>query len=198
MPAHKRSDIQIEKDREQIAKWSLRGWSLRKIARELNLSKSQIDYDIKEIQRQWHKDTAIALDEHKEKVLAELIEVKNEAWAAWERSQNNFESKTATLQSKTKKKIDPNTGMETEETKPVPINQVIHTENRFGDPRFLDQVNKCIERRCKLLGLDAPQKQEHTGKDGGPIIIDQCRNAITEQLKNNPELEEKIKNAFSD
>ncbi len=37
-----------------------------------------------------------------------------------------------------------------------------------------------------------------TGKDGGPIMVEQCRNAITEQLKNNPELEEKIKNAFSD
>jgi len=182
MAAPKRSDIQIEKDREQIARWSLRGWSLRKIARELNLSKSQIEYDIKAIKNQWHKDTAIAIDEHKEKVLAELAEVRNEAWLAWERSQNDFKTQTATLQSKTKKKIDPVTGEEKEETKPVPINQVIHTENRFGDPRFLDQVNKCIERRCKLLGLDAPQKQEHTGKDGGPIVVDQFKGWTTEEV----------------
>lgn len=29
-----------------------------------------------------------------------------------------------------------------------------------GDPRFLSGVERCIERRCKLLGLDAPEKFE--------------------------------------
>jgi len=52
-----------------------------------------------------------------------------------------------------------------------PINQTVHTETRAGDPRFLAEINKLIERECKLLGLDAPTKQEYTGKDGGPIVI---------------------------
>jgi hypothetical protein len=34
-------------------------------------------------------------------------------------------------------------------------------------------VMSCIEKRCKLLGLDAPAKQEVTGKDGGPIQTEQ-------------------------
>lgn len=38
-----------------------------------------------------------------------------------------------------------------------------------GDPRFLQGVQWCIDRRCKLLGLDAPTKQEITGKDGAPL-----------------------------
>lgn len=32
------------------------------------------------------------------------------------------------------------------------------SEDGPGDKRFLDVVHKCIERRCKLFGLDAPDK----------------------------------------
>ena len=34
----------------------------------------------------------------------------------------------------------------------------VMTEERTGDPRYLDGVMRCIERRCHLLGLDAPAK----------------------------------------
>jgi hypothetical protein len=30
-------------------------------------------------------------------------------------------------------------------------------EPRDGNPKFLDGVQRCIERRCKLLGIDAPE-----------------------------------------
>lgn len=33
-------------------------------------------------------------------------------------------------------------------------------ENTVGDPRFLNGIDRCIERRCKLLGLDAPIKHK--------------------------------------
>ena len=35
----------------------------------------------------------------------------------------------------------------------------------------LDRVLKILEREAKLLGLDAPAKQEITGSDGGPVQI---------------------------
>lgn len=35
-----------------------------------------------------------------------------------------------------------------------------------GNPSFLAGVERCIERRCKLLGLDAPQKIAPTTPDG--------------------------------
>lgn len=28
----------------------------------------------------------------------------------------------------------------------------------------------CIDRRCKIFGLDAPEKRELTGKDGSPLL----------------------------
>lgn len=41
-----------------------------------------------------------------------------------------------------------------------------------GDPKAAIAAVRVIERQCKLQGLDAPEKHEHTGKDGGPIAID--------------------------
>lgn len=38
-----------------------------------------------------------------------------------------------------------------------------------GDYRFLQGAQWCIEQRCKILGLYAPTRNEHTGKDGGAI-----------------------------
>jgi hypothetical protein len=38
-----------------------------------------------------------------------------------------------------------------------------------GDDKKIGRVLQVMERRAKLLGLDAPVKQEVTGTDGGPI-----------------------------
>ena len=34
----------------------------------------------------------------------------------------------------------------------------VKKEGQAGDPRFLDGVLKCVERRCSILGLDAPKQ----------------------------------------
>ena len=39
-------------------------------------------------------------------------------------------------------------------------------------PKWLTIRLQCQERRAKVLGLDAAQKLEHSGKDGGPIQVD--------------------------
>jgi hypothetical protein len=36
----------------------------------------------------------------------------------------------------------------------------------LGDPRFLDQISKCIASRRALLGIDAPTKIAPTSPDG--------------------------------
>lgn len=40
---------------------------------------------------------------------------------------------------------------------------------RSGDALAVDRVLKIMDRRAKMLGLDAPQSLEVMGKDGGPI-----------------------------
>jgi hypothetical protein len=42
----------------------------------------------------------------------------------------------------------------------------VRKEAREGNPAFLAGVQWCVTRRCALLGLDAPQRSELTGKGG--------------------------------
>ena len=40
-----------------------------------------------------------------------------------------------------------------------------------GDERAVDRALKIMERRARLLGLDAPSKTEQSGSDGEPLKI---------------------------
>ena len=45
-----------------------------------------------------------------------------------------------------------------------------HWENR-RQPQVTDRILRIMERRAKLLGLDAPERTELTGKDGEAIKV---------------------------
>lgn len=51
-----------------------------------------------------------------------------------------------------------------------------------GQQGAIDRVLKIMKRRANLLGIDAPKRTELTGKDGGPIEIDDAREAIQRKL----------------
>jgi hypothetical protein len=92
------------------------------------------------------------LDAYKARELAKLDHAERRYWEAWERSIEEFRSRTIKAKGiKADQKI---------QAKPEQAEQTIYTENRCGDPRFLDGVLKCIERRCKLLGLDVYSRTE--------------------------------------
>jgi transcriptional regulator with XRE-family HTH domain len=184
----KRSNFQVRQDRVKIAELYLRGCSQAEIAGRFGFTQQQISYDLKAIQAEWQRNTTLALDAHKARELAKIDHAERCYWQAWERSIEEFRSRTIKAKgTKDDQKV---------QTKPQQAEQTIYTENRSGDPRFLDGVLKCIERRCKLLGLDAPARNEHSGKDGGPIVVEDRRMAVRQQLKSNPQLLERIKNAL--
>jgi len=49
-------------------------------------------------------------------------------------------------------------------------------------PEITDRILRIMERRAKLLGLDAPTRTELTGKDGGAIEVDDARESIQRKL----------------
>jgi hypothetical protein len=51
-----------------------------------------------------------------------------------------------------------------------------------GEPRPIETALRLSERRSKLLGLDAPSKQEVSGPDGGAIPIEDARNLLAARL----------------
>ena len=160
MGIRKRSTIEIKRDRAKIAELYIQGKYQSEIARILEVTQQQISYDLQAIQAEWLKNTTLALDEYKARELAKIDHTERCYWEAWERSIEEFRSRTIKAKGiKADQKV---------QAKPEQAEQTIYTENRCGDPRFLDGVLKCIERRCKLLGLDAPAKVETEGI----VIID--------------------------
>ena len=71
----------------------------------------------------------------RERELQRIDRVEREAWAAWERSQQPVQSAVVTgedIAKRTRKSV----------------------QQKYGDPRFLDIVHKCIAQRRAMLGLD--------------------------------------------
>lgn len=135
MSAKKRIKTQIIKDRLKIAELYIQGRYQSEIADSLGLSQQQISYDLRAIQRQWQKLTQIKIDEHKTKELAKIDHLERIYWQEWEESRKEKVSKTLTAKDATQAK------------------KTLKTEERCGDPRYLDGIQWCIEHRCKLLGI---------------------------------------------
>lgn len=88
-----------------------------------------------------------------------------EANDAWERSKLNREIQSV-------KKTTGDQGDKTE--------TAMRKEEQTGNPEYLRVVEWCIDRRCKLLGLDAPLKVASTTPDGkqaapGVMLLDLTR-----------------------
>lgn len=156
--AHKRTPFQIERDRMEIAQMYLRGKTQHDIAQALispdrgySLSQQMISYDLKAVQAQWQKSTLVDISEIKGRELARIDTLELEYWQAWTRSQLDVKIKTTHARGKRAK-----------DDKPIPeqVEQMERTEGRTGNPAFLTGVQWCIEQRCKIFGLYAPEKVE--------------------------------------
>jgi hypothetical protein len=86
--------------------------------------------------------------------LEKTLALEAEAWAAWERSQLDEETHRVSK------------AVVSEMGKVVPIEEQFTTKGQSGDPRFLAMIDKCIDRRCKLLGLYAPERIALTDPTG--------------------------------
>lgn len=145
MRGPKRNVLQRENDYEQIKAYYVRGWSQVAIAEAVGLSQQQVSVDIRTIQSRWARNTDIDFDQAKQKELARLDELEREFWQAWESSKSE--------RTKARQEI----GSEKDKNgKPVVNKSSMEKEQRDGNPAFLQGVLSCIDRRCKLLGIDAP------------------------------------------
>lgn len=159
MAPPKRTPFQREESLHRIASLYLQQWTQAEIAREVGLSQGMISNDLKLIQKRWREQTAFNLDEAKAKELARLDQLERECWAAWTQSKSE---RTRARQE---------TGGKGKDGKATVTKASMEKEARDGNPAFLQAVLSCIDRRCKLLGLDAAAKSELTGKDGGDLTF---------------------------
>ena len=149
MAAPKRTKGQRERDLVFIEPLYAQGLPMRKIAELLGddedhdytLSVVTIKKDIDKIVERWREKCIIGVDRLKAAELVKLNQVEQEAWSGWAKSQKD----------KVKEFEEEKTG-----TKESGSRSYTSREGQAGDPRFLDVVGRCIEKRCKILGLDAP------------------------------------------
>ena len=167
MAGHKRTTIQRERDLVTVAALYLKGYGQQYIADEVSkdydefsLTRQQIGYDIKKLIERWRRSQLVDVDDAKTSELEKINHLERTYWDAWERSCEDAETK------RLEGILTPGTdGGKT-------TKQVVTRKGQAGDPRFLTGVQWCIERRCKIIGIDAPLKQEHGGIGGGPIQIE--------------------------
>lgn len=141
---------QRDERRTHVAKYYKLGWTARDIAHELNFSTNTIYSDIKILIRYWRMSAIRDIDGIRQVELEKIALMEREAWEAWERSKQDSQR---TIQEMVKRADDP-------EGKGGAGNgraQVLK-ETQTGDTRYLDVVQRCQERRAKLLGLDEPTK----------------------------------------
>lgn len=161
MAATKRTPDQVLRDRVDIMAHYLRGKSQDAIAvlltaavsdgvrvRAYEVSRDMVKKDIEAVRKQWLGTCVKDYDQKKALELAKIDHLEAEAWAAYDRSVG--EVKTSTIE------YAPVTDPKTNVTKMSPMKGKDKKEQRAGDPRFLERVGWCIDRRIRLFGMDAP------------------------------------------
>lgn len=161
-----RNKLEVSKRRRQVAAFYLQGWPQAEIAEKIGISQSTVSLDLRRVHALW-KDSSM-MDFHTRQVveLQKLDRLEREAWAAWDRSQKP--SQQARVKG----------GRSEQDAERV-------VKNQIGDPRFLDQVHKCIASRRALLGLDGPLRVEATGLIPAqpPMTLEQRRAEFLEILE---------------
>ncbi len=135
MPASRNRRLEIAQRRAKVADLYIRGWTQATIAIECGASQPTICDDLAKIRDEWRKSAIRDFDVLRERELQRIDRIEREAWAAWERSQQPVQSAVVTgedIAKRTKKSV----------------------QQKYGDPRFLDVIHKCIIQRRALLALD--------------------------------------------
>ena len=138
-----RKPSQIERDRRVIARMYLKGRVQAEIAAELKINQSTVSRELKLLVEEWKVERVYDISEWKQRELAKIDSLELEYWLAWERSQ-----KDALVRSKKAIQEAGNTKQEAFE----------RTEVMVGDPRFLNGVQWCIDKRCAIIGVEAPKR----------------------------------------
>ena len=186
MASPKRSKFERERDLSIIADLYRRAQTQQGIADHLNklyysdrpITQQQVGYDIKIMVGRWRKSAEQSIDERKAIELARIDLLEREYWDAWERSRRNAE--TVTIRRKRPASImdspdDATLEIEYDEDG-NPVEELLDEREykitgQVGDARYLAGVQWCITKRCEILGINAPVKLQHSGKNGGPLEV---------------------------
>lgn len=166
MPLHKATVHRAEKvdRREKVARMYLSARTQAEIAATLGINQATVSRDLKALQQQWQANALQSIDKIKAKELASIDRLEREYWDSWIASREAKETTTSEQSTVA-------SGQR--------IKAAIRTEQRDGDPRYLEGVRWCINKRCEIMGLNAMIKQMNLAIDVSKMTDAE----IDEQLK---------------
>ena len=180
MARTKRTKSKREAHLHQIQIWYVQGKLQADIAEKLDISQQQVSYDLKELQKRWHKASMQTISEAKSRELAKIDTLEMVYWEAWENSCRVAEIKTQKLKGVLRKYEDEDGKIVSES----PAEQVRIQKGQSGDragelaaqsgdPRFLQGVERCIQQRCKIMGVESAVKNFNFDIDIASLTVGQ-------------------------
>jgi hypothetical protein len=154
-----RHTTELLQRRHEVATRYLHGEQQYHIARAMGVSQSQISLDLKAIRAMWLASLVRDFDAMKSVELAKIDECERQFWSGWQRS---LQPREVTLTEAT------------EGEKPT-RKASVRKEGQAGDPRFLDGVLRCVQQRCKILGLDVESQALKEMSTGMADLLAQAR-----------------------
>lgn len=157
--AYHRTKDELRRDRARIAHLYLRGESQYEIARLLNeeteedgtpvreeyeMTQSKVSNDLKRVRERWEDSALMDFHQRRAEELARIDHLEQTYWDAWERSQDDFEEREVR-------------GAPSDDGSLSPSQVKRKERERDGNATYLKGIQWCIEKRCELLGLDAPE-----------------------------------------
>lgn len=140
------TETEFENTLAHIAELYVKSMALRDIAQTCHIAVASLhDVYLPALRARWREHADIDFAERVALDLAKLDQLEREYWRGWERSLQKKATQKQSGRVQNKKDLH---ATEFEAT----------TEELTGDPRFLDGIQKCLERRAKLIGYDAEVK----------------------------------------
>jgi hypothetical protein len=164
MAATKWNKQQREHHLQQVSELYLQELKQAEIAERLGVSRQQISYDLKVLQHRWQQSALVNLNEKKALELAKIDQLERSYWQAWEESRKARETTMSTTEKTSADSPDH------AKAAPLRLKAAMRKEARDGNPAFLEGVQWCINKRCAILGLDAPKKGILSGEQGQPLL----------------------------
>lgn len=163
---NKRTKSQIAADRSVIANMMIEGRTSYVIKDHINsirdgydLSTSSIIYDMRIIQKQWVASYLQDINVAKAKELARIDRVERAAWDAWEKSKD-----PARKTEKEKVESEQLDSGDRAFQKHRKVRAKTTEMDRDADKEFMKIVQWCVDTRCKILGINAPQRYDISWK----------------------------------
>lgn len=156
-----RNELQKYSDYRTEAKMYLSGSTIRDIGKRLGISDSTVSDDLKRIRAQWKKSMLIDFDERVGAELERIDALEHEYTEGYLRSKGKrqtIKKKIVPMRRNAEGQLEVTQEGELIETHQEEIIRVVVeeqtiTEDRDGNPEWLNGIGKCIEMRLRIFGI---------------------------------------------